>query len=117
MKRLSVFLLSSLLTLSALSLSPTTPVTRADKADPVVVAPESVGLATTRLANIRAVMSQHIANKKMPGASALIARHGKVAYQEAWGMADTEAGTPMKMDTIHRIYSMSKPITSVALMM
>ena len=117
MKRLSVFLLSSLLTLSAISLSPTTPITRADKADPVVVAPESVGLATTRLANIRAVMSQHIANKKMPGASALIARHGKVAYQEAWGMADTEAGTPMKMDTIHRIYSMTKPITSVALMM
>ncbi len=117
MKRLSILLLAVVLTLSAISLSPSTPVTRADKADPVVVAPESVGLATSRLANIRAVMSQHIANKKMAGASALIARHGKVAYQEAWGMADTETGTPMKMDTIHRIYSMTKPITSVALMM
>ena len=117
MKGPAVLLVSVLLTLSTISFSPTTPITRADKADPVVVAPESVGLATSRLANIRAVMSQHIANKKMAGASALIARHGKIAYQEAWGMADTEAGTPMKMDTIHRIYSMTKPITSVALMM
>jgi CubicO group peptidase (beta-lactamase class C family) len=117
MKRLSITLLAVLLTLTTISFSPTTPVTRADKADPVVVAPESVGLSAPRLANIRAVMSQHIANKKMAGASALIARHGKVAYQEAWGMADAEAGTPMKMDTIHRIYSMTKPITSVALMM
>ncbi len=115
MKRLPVLLLSVLLTLSALSLSPATMATRA--ADPVVVTPESVGLASPRLANIRAVMSQHVANKKLPGASGLIMRHGKVAYQETWGSADMEAGTPMKMDTIHRIYSMSKPITSVALMM
>ncbi len=115
MKRLSVLLLSVLLTLSALSLSPATMATRA--ADPVVVTPESVGLASPRLANIRAVMSQHVANKKLPGASGLIMRHGKVAYQETWGMADMEAGTPMKMDTIHRIYSMTKPITGVALMM
>ncbi len=117
MKRLSVLLLSVLLTLSAISLSPTTMATRASKADPVVVAPESVGLASARLANIRAVMSQHVTNKKMPGASGLILRHGKVAYQETWGSADLEAGTPMRMDTIHRIYSMTKPITSVALMM
>ncbi len=117
MKRLSLLLLSLLLTLSTISFSPATPITRADKADPVVVTPESVGLASPRLANIRAVMSQHVANKKMPGASGLIVRHGKIAYQETWGSADLEAGTPMRMDTIHRIYSMTKPITSVALMM
>ncbi len=115
MKRLSILSLAVLLALAALSFS--IPVTRADKADPVAVPPESVGLSASRLGNIRAVMSQHVANKKMAGASALIARHGKIAYQEAWGLADTETGTPMKLDTIHRIYSMTKPITSAALMM
>lgn len=84
---------------------------------PVKVAPEEVGMSTSRLANIRTVMSKHVAEKHIAGASALIARHGKIAYQEAFGMADVEAGIPMKMDTIHRIYSMSKPITSVAMMM
>lgn len=85
--------------------------------DPTVVTPETVGLSTNRLAHIRTVMNKHVAEKHIPGASALIARKGKVAYQETFGMADMEAGKPMKMDTIHRIYSMTKPITSVALMM
>ncbi|MEP7274635.1 MAG: serine hydrolase domain-containing protein, partial [Acidobacteriota bacterium] len=58
-----------------------------------------------------------VAEKHIPGAIGLIARRGKIAYQQAFGMADMEAGTPMRMDTIHRIYSMSKPITSVAVMM
>ncbi len=116
MKRQLLLLLPVLLLLSAFSFSPTT-TTRASKVDPVVVAPASVGLSSNRLANIRTVMSQHVANKKMSGAIGLIARHGKVAYQETWGNADMEAGTPMRMDTIHRIYSMTKPITSVALMM
>jgi CubicO group peptidase (beta-lactamase class C family) len=82
-----------------------------------VVAPEEVGLASGRLAHIRAVMNQHVAEKQIPGAIGLIARRGKIAYQETFGMADVEAGKPMRLDTIHRIYSMSKPITSVALMM
>jgi CubicO group peptidase (beta-lactamase class C family) len=112
MKRVLFVLLSAVLTFSAFS-----PTTRADKADPVVVAPATVGLSSPRLANIRTVMSQHVADKKIAGASGLIARHGKIAYQETWGFADREAGTPMQMDTIHRIYSMTKPITGVALMM
>jgi CubicO group peptidase (beta-lactamase class C family) len=81
------------------------------------VAPEEVGMASARLANIREVMNRHVAEKQIPGASGLIARRGKIAYQETFGMADVEAGKPMRMDTIHRIYSMSKPITSVAVMM
>lgn len=85
--------------------------------DPVVVAPESVGLSSGRLDRIRPVMNRHVAEKRIPGAAGLIARQGKIAYQEAFGMADVEAGRPMRMDTIHRIYSMTKPITSVALMM
>jgi CubicO group peptidase (beta-lactamase class C family) len=90
----------------------TTPV-----ADPPIVAPEMVGLDGTRLSSIRTAMNKYVAEKRIPGASALIARRGKIAYQEAFGMADVEAGKPMKLDTIHRIYSMSKPITSLAVMM
>jgi CubicO group peptidase (beta-lactamase class C family) len=85
--------------------------------DGAAVAPETVGLAANRLATIRAVMDRHVAEKKMAGAMGLIARRGKIAYQETYGMADIEAGKPMRLDTIHRIYSMSKPITSVAVMM
>ncbi|QQS46557.1 MAG: beta-lactamase family protein [Acidobacteriota bacterium] len=102
----------------ALTLSPLfAPVSSKAKNDPTVVAPESVGLSSGRLANIRAVMGKHVAENRIPGASGLIARNGKIAYQETFGMADVEAGRPMQMDTIHRIYSMTKPITSVALMM
>jgi CubicO group peptidase (beta-lactamase class C family) len=116
MKHRLFFLLIVLLTLSGLSFSPVTPA-QVNKTDPVVVPPATVGLSSHRLANIRTVMSQLVASKKIPGAIGLIARHGKVAYREAWGQADMETGISMRMDAIHRIYSMSKPITSVALMM
>jgi CubicO group peptidase (beta-lactamase class C family) len=115
-------LLSFLLVLLALSVNPVVgPVSNAatGKSDHEfpAVAPEEVGMAGARLAGIRAVMDRHVAEKQIPGASGLIARRGKIAYQETFGMADMEAGKPMRMDTIHRIYSMSKPITSVAVMM
>jgi CubicO group peptidase (beta-lactamase class C family) len=85
--------------------------------DPPAVAPEAVGLSSSRLAYIRSVMNRHVAEKQIPGAAGLIARRGKIAYQEAFGMADIETGRPMRLDTIHRIYSMTKPVTSVAVMM
>jgi len=81
------------------------------------VRPEEVGLSSSRLAHIRAVMNQYVAEKQIPGAIGLIARHGKIAYQETFGLADIEGGKPMQIDTIHRIYSMTKPVTSVAVMM
>ena len=111
-------LFSLLMVLLALSAGPAAgPASGAAYSDPPVVAPEEVGLAGSRLAHIRSVMNRHVAEKQIPGAAWLIARHGKIAYQEAFGMADVEAGKPMRLDTIHRIYSMSKPITSVAVMM
>jgi CubicO group peptidase (beta-lactamase class C family) len=115
MKRLSLTLLAVLLALSANPLF--VPVSGKLKIDPPTIAPEAVGLASPRLAHIRSVMNRHVAEKQMPGAMGLIARRGKLAYQEAYGMADIEAGKPMQLDTIHRIYSMSKPVTSVAVMM
>jgi len=115
MKRFQISLLVLLL---ALVVSPYIgPVRGVATSDPPSVPPETVGLSSTRLENIRAVMNRHVTEKRIPGASGLIARHGKIAYQEAFGLADIEGGKPMRMDTIHRIYSMSKPITSVAVMM
>ena len=115
MRRLLVSLLMVLL---ALSVNPVIgPSSGAAYSDPPAVTPEEVGLASSRLAHIRTVMNRHVAETQIPGAAGLIARRGKIAYQEAFGMADAEAGKPMRLDTIHRIYSMTKPITSVAVMM
>jgi len=79
--------------------------------------PPSVGLSPERLARITKAMEDDVAAGRIPGALAMVIRKGKVAYMEARGMADREAAKPMRPDTIFRIYSMSKPITSVAVMM
>lgn len=78
--------------------------------------PEEVGLSSERLARITKAMEDDVAAGRIPGALAMVIRHGKVAYLETRGMADREARKPVRDDTIFRIYSMSKPITSVALM-
>ena len=82
-----------------------------------MVEPEAVGLSTERLSRIDRVMEKHIAEQKIAGAVTLIARYGKIAYLGAYGMMDVEAEKPMKRDTIFRIASMTKQITSVAVMM
>ena len=79
--------------------------------------PEDVGMSSERLARIGAAMEQHVAHGTMPGALAMIARHGKVVYFETWGERDREQKLAMEPDTIFRIYSMTKPVTSVAVMM
>lgn len=81
------------------------------------VEPESVGLSAERLARATEAMEEDAAAGRIAGAVGLVARKGKIAYFEARGMADREAGAPMKRDAVVRIYSMSKPITSAALMM
>jgi CubicO group peptidase (beta-lactamase class C family) len=55
--------------------------------------------------------------KRLPGAVVMIARHGKVVYYEAFGVRDPANDTPMQKDSIFRIYSMTKPITGVAVLM
>lgn len=82
-----------------------------------MVEPEAVGLSTERLSRIDKVMKKHIAQQKIAGGVILIARHGKIAYLGAHGMMDVEAEKPMMPDTIFRIASMTKQITSVAVMM
>jgi CubicO group peptidase (beta-lactamase class C family) len=79
--------------------------------------PADVGLSAERLDRITQAMRRDAGNGSIPGAVSLVARNGKIAYIEAAGMADTEKKVPMRTDAIFRIYSMSKPITSVAAMM
>lgn len=79
--------------------------------------PESVGLSSERLGRIGTEVQRSIEDKRIAGAVTLVVRHGKVAWFKAQGMADREAGKPMRTDAMFRICSMSKPITSVAVMM
>jgi CubicO group peptidase (beta-lactamase class C family) len=79
--------------------------------------PESVGLSSERLARMAAAVDRSIAEKRIAGAVTLVARHGRIAWLKAQGMMDREAGKPMHTDTLFRICSMSKPITSLAVMM
>ena len=82
-----------------------------------LVDPGTVGLNADRLANIENhITSNYLDSGRYPGFSLVVSRGGKVAHLSAQGFADVEAQRPMETDTIVRIYSMSKPITSVALM-
>ncbi|PCJ67088.1 MAG: serine hydrolase [Candidatus Hydrogenedentota bacterium] len=79
--------------------------------------PEEVGLSQERLDRIDKAIREDVENNELRGALAMVARKGKLAYITYHGMADTEKDIPMAEDTIFRIYSMTKPITSVAVMM
>jgi CubicO group peptidase (beta-lactamase class C family) len=80
-------------------------------------APEEVGLSAARLDRLTEVLRGEIERGRLPGAVALVARRGQVAYFESLGARDPATGAPMHKDTIFRIYSMTKPIVSVAAMM
>jgi CubicO group peptidase (beta-lactamase class C family) len=79
--------------------------------------PGEVGLSTERLDRITQLLRDDIGKSIIPGAVLLIARHGKVAYFESLGVLDPANKTPMTKDAIFRIYSMSKPVTTVTAMM
>ena len=76
---------------------------------PKAATPEEVGLSTARLDVLRAALRDHVAQKHIAGAVGLIVRNGKIAYLDAVGMADIEAGTPMAPDTMFRIRHRHKP--------
>jgi len=78
--------------------------------------PEQVGLSSERLQRLMDVIKADVDKRVIPGAVVLVARHGKVALFETVGVRDPATKVPMTKDTIFRIYSMSKPITSVAAM-
>ncbi len=81
------------------------------------VAPKRAGFAPERINRITEHLNRnYIEPGKIAGCQLIVARHGHVAYYQSFGMMDRERRKPMADDTIFRLYSMSKPITSVALM-
>ena len=83
----------------------------------VKTSPAEAGLSPAGLARIDAYIKNEIATEKIPGALMMIERHGKLGYYANFGVRDPATKAPMSDDTIFRIYSMSKPVTSVAAMM
>ncbi len=105
MSRFIVFSLA----LAASGLSPASPLPNAK--------PETVGVSSERLSKISEFAQRNVAQGKHAGVVTLVARHGKVVHFEATGQLGINNDAPMQRDTLFRIYSMTKPVTSVALMM
>jgi CubicO group peptidase (beta-lactamase class C family) len=77
-------------------------------------APLEVGLSAAKLAKVKASVQGQVDKRQIAGAVVLVARHGKIGFWESFGKLDLRSGRPMPLDAIFRIYSMTKPITSVA---
>jgi CubicO group peptidase (beta-lactamase class C family) len=83
----------------------------------VEVDPAEVGLDGDRLARLDALFARYVDERRLTGWLVTVSRRGKVAYVSRHGLRDAEAGLPVESDTLWRLYSMSKPVTSVAAMM
>ena len=81
------------------------------------IAPESAGMSSARLERITTTFEQEVAAKRLPGAVAMVSRKGKLVYAKAFGVRDPKGSEPMQLDSVFRIYSMTKPFTAVAAMM
>ena len=93
----------------ALALGPPRPLQPATSA-------ESVGFDAARLKTLDAYMAKVVADGRVAGLSAMLARHGRVVMDKSYGKASLASGAPIDRETIYRIYSMTKPITGVAMM-
>ncbi|MGW5717396.1 serine hydrolase domain-containing protein [Amycolatopsis sp. NPDC003865] len=83
----------------------------------VDVDPAEAGFDAGRLSRIDAHFDRYVENGRLPGWLAVVSRHGRIVHIGSGGYSDVEAGTPVEVDTLWRIFSMTKPITSVAAMM
>ena len=82
-----------------------------------VAAPESVGVSSKRLEKLTQALQTEIEQQRLPGAVAMVARKGKLVYAQAFGKLNNGSDAPMQLDSVFRIYSMTKPLVSTALMM
>ena len=105
--------LLAIASLAALSVSPA----MAAVHDLPTASAESEGMSAERLARLSAGMKELVDNGRLAGVVTMVSRHGKVVEFDATGKRDIAANAPMQKDSIFRIYSMSKPITGVAMMM
>ena len=79
--------------------------------------PDAVGFSAERLGKLDSSMKSLVDAKKLAGMVTVLARHGKIVEEKTYGYADVASQKPMQKDTIVRIYSMTKPITGMAMMM
>jgi CubicO group peptidase (beta-lactamase class C family) len=82
-----------------------------------VAPPEAVGFSAERLAKLTREMRRLVDDQEIAGIVTMVARHGKLVSVDTYGQQDLAAKTPLRRDSIFRIYSMTKPITGVAMMM
>ena len=80
-------------------------------------APEAVGMTSAGFEALREELNQLVARGEFPGVTAMVARRGKVVFAHAAGLLDVQTGAEARLDSLMRIYSMTKPVTSVAAMM
>lgn len=92
-------------------------IAQAAERDLAQVAPEDVGMSTEGLAAFTKGMHEEVDKGQLAGIVTMVARHGKIVQRDAYGYQDLENKTPIAEDTIFRIFSMTKPITGVAMMM
>ena len=90
---------------------------KANEASRTIVNPKEIGFSLEKLNNIDKKFNELIENNEIPGAVVAISRYGKVGYLKAFGMQDPAKKIEMSIDSIFRIYSMTKPIVSVGAMM
>jgi CubicO group peptidase (beta-lactamase class C family) len=83
----------------------------------IEVDPGDVGLSAKQLRRVDTHLKRYVDDGRLPGYQVMVSRHGKTAHLTSYGLADKEANRPVSVDTLWRIYSMTKPITSVAAMM
>ena len=85
-------------------------------ADLPTATPESVGMSPARLARLDAALAADLTAGRLPGIVVAVARRGKLVYQKAFGVANLATREPMRTDAVFRLYSMTKPVASVALL-
>lgn len=78
--------------------------------------PETVGMSSARLDRLTPIFTKEVESKQLPGVSIMVARRGRVVYAKAFGVRDPSKPDAMTLDTLFRIYSMTKPMASVAAM-
>src|SRR5215813_652501 len=86
------------------------------RAQPTQPKPESLGFSSERLVRLHHAMQRPVDEKRLAGVVTLLTRHGKLVEERSYGVKDLASGAPMTNDTIFRIYSMTKPVTGIAMM-
>src|SRR5215470_9042981 len=84
--------------------------------DMTVLKPETVGFSSERLERLHSLLQQTVDRKELPGAVTILARHGKIVDYRVYGVKDVASNAPLTKDAIFRAFSMTKPITAVAML-